>query len=218
MARAKSQSAQRYPLTAILGSDAGVRLCRELLVHGGQLSRTELARRTGLSLSSVMSGVLPLVAAGLVTAAGSGRGVLYGVRADHPLAAALSALFSAEETRFGAVLDSIRIAAAAPDVIALWLFGSVARGHDRPDSDLDLALVAEPDRLTALADGVRDRLVAPSGQLHYRPVVTALGTDDVLRLAAVPDPWWLNVADDAIALIGRRPTELADWLRRRRTA
>ena len=37
----------------------------------------------------------------------------------------------------------------APDVIAAWLFGSVARGDARPDSDIDVALLTgrtEPPR------------------------------------------------------------------------
>ena len=49
MARSSPQSAQRYPLTTILGTDATVRLLRELARHGGQLSAPDLMRRSGLA-------------------------------------------------------------------------------------------------------------------------------------------------------------------------
>jgi predicted nucleotidyltransferase len=38
------------------------------------------------------------------------------------------------------------VAAIAP--IQVWLFGSVARGNDNPDSDIDLLIVVEPHRRT----------------------------------------------------------------------
>lgn len=40
--------------------------------------------------------------------------------------------------------------ASFPEVAAAWLFGSVARGDERPDSDLDLGLVFRRRRETAV--------------------------------------------------------------------
>src|SRR3954471_9946896 len=149
MARSAHQSAQRYPLTFILGMDAGVRLARELARHGGQLSAPDLVRRTGLAKASVARGLEVLVEAGIVGTAGTGRSVLHRLRPEHPLTPALAALFEAEERRFQAILDGARSAAESvgPGLVALWLFGSVARGEDGAESDLDLALVAEPEAL-----------------------------------------------------------------------
>lgn len=216
MARATHQSAQRYPLTSILGTDAGVRLVRELSRHGGQLSAPDLGRRTCLAKASVARGLHVLEGAGIVETAGTGRSLLYRLSPHHPLAPALSALFEAEERRFQAILDSAKGAAesAGPGLLALWLFGSVARGEDRTDGDLDLALVAEPDALPGSTDAVRDDLVAPSEKMGFRFSVVALGTDDVVRLAAERDPWWLGVIRDAVPLIGRRPEDLASALTR----
>jgi DNA-binding transcriptional ArsR family regulator len=216
MVRAAHHSAQRYPLTSILGTDAGVRLLRELARHGGQLSAPDLARRTGLAKASVARGIESLKATGIVTTAGTGRSVLYRLRPDHPLSSALSTLFGAEEQRFQSILDSARRAAesAGRGLIALWLFGSVARGEDRADSDLDLALVAKPEALPRLADAVRDGLVAPAETLGFTPTLVTLGTDDVVRLAAQRDPWWIGVTTDVVPLIGGRPQDLVAALRR----
>lgn len=216
MVRAAHQSAQRYPLTSILGTDAGVRLLRELARHGGQLSAPDLARRTGLAKASVARGIESLAATGIVTSAGTLRSVLYRLRSDHPLSPVLSTLFEAEERRFQSILDSARSAAesAGRGLVALWLFGSVARGEDLADSDLDLALVAEPEALSRLADGVRDGLVATSEVLGFTPSLVTLGTDDVVRLAAQRDPWWTGVTRDVLPLIGGRPDDLVAALRR----
>ncbi len=216
MARAACQSAHRYPLTSILSTDAGVRIVRELARHGGQLSAPDLVRRTGLAKASVARGLEVLKEVGIIETAGTGRSVLYRVRQAHPLAPALSALFDAEEERFRAILDSAKSAAAAAGsgMVALWLFGSVARGQDRADSDLDLALVAEPQALPSVADKLRDGLVAPGEKMGFTPSVVALGTDDVVRLAAERDPWWIAVIRDAVPLIGACPEDLASRLTR----
>lgn len=216
MARGKLQSVQRYPLTTILGTDATVRLLRELARHGGMLSAPELVRRTGLAVASVARGLEVLERVGVVEALGSGRAVLHRLRTDHPLARALDTLFEAEDARFRDVLDSVRQAAgvAGAGVVAVWLYGSVARGEDGPGSDLDLVLVADPDVLPALADALRDGLLAPGERLGFTPSVVALGTQDVLRLDAGHDPWWTSLVGDALAVLGPRPGELASLLRR----
>lgn len=216
MARAAHQSVLRYPLTTILGTDAAVRLLRELAGHGGQLSAPDLVRRTALAKASVARGLEALVAANVVATAGSGRSLLYRIAQDHPLSPALRSLFEAEDRLFHSILDSIKSAAqsAGQGVVAVWLYGSVARREDRTDSDLDLALVAKAKALPRLADSFRDALVAPGERLGFNASVVTLGTSDVVRLAAERDPWWENVARDALALIGARPEDLAAMLRR----
>lgn len=216
VARSKLQSVQRYPLTTILGTDATVRLLRELTRHGGMLSAPELVRRTDLAVASVARGLEALERVGIVEALGTGRAVLHRLRTDHPLARALDTLFEAEETRFQAVLDSVREAAGAAGVgiVAVWLYGSVARGEDGLGSDLDLAFVADRSTLHALADALRDELLVPGERLGFSPSVVALGTHDVLRLNAEHDPWWTSSVSDAIPVMGPHPRELASVLRR----
>ena len=233
MARAVHQSVQRYPLTVILGTDAGVRLTRELALHGSQLAAPDLVRRTGLAKASVARGLATLEGSGAVQAVGTGRSVLYSLRPEHPLTAALVAVFEAEEGRFQAMLASAKDAArlVGPGLVALWLFGSVARGEDREDSDLDLALVfddaphrrddnaehcrGQPGKLPGLADAFRDAMAAFAERAGVSPSVVALGADDVVRLSAERDPWWLQVVRDAIALVGERPEALVARLARR---
>ncbi|UVK49234.1 helix-turn-helix domain-containing protein (plasmid) [Mesorhizobium sp. AR07] len=73
MARSTSQSALRYPLIIILGTDENVRLLRELSRHGGLLSSPLLADRSGLARASVWSALGTLEGIGIVSSEGTGR-------------------------------------------------------------------------------------------------------------------------------------------------
>lgn len=210
MARSAAQSVQRYPLTLMLGTEANVRLLREISRHGGQVSAPDLVARTGLAKTSVWAGLASLDEVGIVAVAGTGRARLYSIRVDHPLRPALDGLFEAEERRFDAVLESVRVAArgCGPGVVAVWLYGSVARGEDRPGSDLDIAVVAVDGRVAAIVDAFRDALHPAGEALGFMPSVVELGIADAARLAGERDPWWVGVVRDAVVLFGPRPDEV----------
>ena len=89
MARSAPQSFQRRPLTAALGTEANVRILRELALHGGQLSAPSLVTRTVLAKASVRTGLAVLLQAGVVAVAGSGHAKLYSLRRSYPLRAPL---------------------------------------------------------------------------------------------------------------------------------
>ena len=224
MARAFHQSMQRYPLSVIMSTDAGVRLPRELALHGGLLAAPDLARRTGLSKASVARGLAALEGSGAFRSVGSGRSVLYGLSPDPPLAPAIQGLFEAESARFRDLLEGARNAArsAGPDLVALWLYGSVARGGDGEDSDVDFALIFGadraaadgPDRRQELADAFRDEMASLSRTAAFTPSLVVLDTDDVARLASERDPWWTGVLADAQALVGEAPEAMATRIAR----
>jgi len=210
MPRSVVQSAQRYPLTTILGTETNVRLLRELSRHGGQLSAPSLVSRTGLAKTSVWAGLTSLEDTGVVLVAGTGRARLYSLRVDHPLHSALGALFEAEERRFEAVLDAIRAAAGGcePAVLAVWVYGSVARGQDRPGSDFDIAVLATDEAPASVSDTMRESLQQAGSSLGFTPSVVSICKQDASRLARERDPWWAGIVRDAIVVLGPRPDEV----------
>lgn len=218
MSRPSNQSAQRYPLTGIFGVEANVRLLRELSRHGGRLSAPDLAARAGLARASAWRALAGLEKAGIVASEGSERTRLYRLRGEHSLSAVISDLFEAEETRFASIREILRFEAYRLGALAVWIYGSVARGEDRPDSDLDIVFVAGPDEQDRAANAFREALVEPAERLGFVPSVTGLSLGDIERLSDERDPWWAGVVADATAVMGPRPDELAARLRRGRAA
>jgi predicted nucleotidyltransferase len=138
------------------------------------------------------------------------------LRADHPLAAPLVALFAAEREQVDRVLGAIREAAAdlQPAPLAVWLFGSVARGEDEPTSDVDVALVSALPEPTPQADALRDAIAAALPAREHRVSVIAFGPADVRRLAGEDAEIWRELARDAVVLAGDAPAGVLEHVLR----
>jgi predicted nucleotidyltransferase len=217
MAKHRQQSVLRYPLTVILGSVANVRTLRELVRHGGELSAPSLVKRTGLAKASVRQALQILETMKIVETLGAERSRLFRVQRKHPLAAALDELFQEEERRFEAVLSAIRVATdRCVGLTAAWLYGSVARGEDRETSDIDVAVVGEPEAMPLIEQTLREALMEAEERLAFRASVVAIDTRDVLRLAAENDRWWTGLADASLGIVGDPPDVLLERLKRQR--
>jgi predicted nucleotidyltransferase len=215
--RPASQSYLRHPLSSLLGSEAVVRVLRELALHGRELSTPLPARRTGLTDPSVRSVLAQLRDARLLRVYGQGRAASYQLDVAHPLGAMLLELFIREDQRPKSLFDALRDAAERLGVLALWLFGSAARGQDRVGSDLDLLLAVEDEaEVDRVADAFRD-VVAEIGEEQRLTIsVVPVSGDDVLRLAGTDDPFWRELLADAQPLHGPGPQSLLAALKRAR--
>ncbi|MEX2608841.1 MAG: nucleotidyltransferase domain-containing protein [Gemmatimonadota bacterium] len=212
-----SQSALRFPLSAIFSSEGNVRVLRELFRHGGELSAPSIAKRVGLSRQHTTRILRGLAALEVVESVGVGGHPSHRARRIHPLYAVLDGLFHVEAQRFGEIADAIRTAARAdPPPEAVWLYGSVARREDTPGSDVDVAVVIPGGDMAVdrAADEIRERLARSEETLGFSASVVAISLDDVLRLSA-GDSWWTNVTREAIALDGPDPAQLAAHMRRK---
>lgn len=206
---ASPRSTLRQPLNAALAGEGHVRVLRELFRHGGELGAADVAARVGLSPQHVRDVLAHLARLGLVDRLGPGRARLYRARLAHPLAEPLAALFAVEEGRFAALLAAVRDAAAAvrPRPLAVWLYGSVARGEDTPESDVDLAVVAEGSELDAVLGGLREHLRDTAEALGVELALVGATPADVARGEA-GDLWWRGVVHDAVPVFGPDPKTL----------
>lgn len=113
-----------------------------LLLHPGrELLQRELVEAAGAGRGRGQVLARDLVEAGLARARRVGRAVLLSANPDHPLFPELRALLA----KTSGVADRVR-AALAPwqeRIAVAVVFGSVARGGERPDSDLDLLVVGD---------------------------------------------------------------------------
>jgi predicted nucleotidyltransferase len=215
MSKLSAQSAFRYPLSTVFSGQVAVRVSRELYVHGGPLTIRELVARTGATRKSVSVVVNSLLSLGLVRRVGSAQAGLFQAVTEHPFSSPLAALFGAEDERVRNTYDAVRKAAAEtfPTPLAVWLYGSVARGEDTPTSDLDVAVCAHDDEVEEVVDAMREALRPAGEQLAVRFSLVGLSPRDIIRLASERDPFWTSLVQDARSLSGPRPE---DFLRLRR--
>ncbi len=209
--RPKKLGVLAYPLDALLGREANVRVLREMVAHGGYLSSSEIARRTRLTRMGALASLHDLERLQMIETAGSKHAILHRLSTEHPLATWIVALFEAEAERSAAIFQLIgeTVLHAAPDTAAVWVYGSVARNEDGPGSDLDVAVVLRDDAAPQLVwDDMQARLAALGLAQKFQPSLVLLNEMDVRRLADEGDNWWRAISAEAKTIVGDTPAAL----------
>jgi predicted nucleotidyltransferase len=197
------------PLDAILGTVANVRVLRVLTEHGGALGATMIATRARVARQSAWNAIARLSELGIIESFGEPVGTLFRLSPEHPLAPALRALFQTETERVERLFDAIRKAARAmkPAPIAVWLYGSVARGDDRADSDIDLAILSPNGHTGAQEMAFTDALYPFLGELTSRMSIIGMTRTDIRRMKRGRERLWKEIQRDAVPIFGPAPAE-----------
>jgi predicted nucleotidyltransferase len=178
------------------------------MAFGAPLSVAQVAADCGLTTRGVRLVLESLASQGLVHVLGQPRSQLYSVAMLHPMAGALKSLFAHEHHRWESLQETLRQALGSwREVRSAWLYGSVARGEDRPGSDVDILLVLG-ERGVDVSHRVRDAVQALGDRLglHFSAVVLA---PEELAAVKPGDAWWSDVVRDAKVLKGVSPAKEA---------
>ena len=138
-------------LENILGSKVKIKLVRALLNHPNQTySGRELARQVeGISHMAVFKSLKDLIAFNLVKVEYHGGVQLIKLNRKSCLYKPLEFIFNYEETTRDQLIREIRkIFSKKKDMGAVVLFGSVAKGEEEIDSDIDLLIITEDKERT----------------------------------------------------------------------
>lgn len=209
------------PLDEALNSTSKIRLLRLLVEQDRTVSAREAARLTGMSRPAILAAIDDLSGLGLIRREESGRQFLCRANHDHKLVQlALKPLFRVEVGWPEYVFAAIREALADPakpatespvgrGIVAAWLFGSVARGRDKPDSDLDLfVLTTTEEEAERASERLGDALGRWQRELgaDVRPIV--MSRHKAISQLEKGNPFIRAATRDARTIVGHIPKEL----------
>lgn len=146
----------RLPET-LLTSPARVAVLKALLrSRGREWSGRELAKASGVSAPQTMEALYRLYDEALVRQRRAGRASLWMLEERHFLIERLRPLLTLDPESHRALVNALEAGLSRSGASEAWLFGSIARGDEDPNSDVDI-LVVFPDKRRAAAWGKRLR-------------------------------------------------------------
>jgi predicted nucleotidyltransferase len=151
--------------------------------------------RDDFSLWTVQEALKDLAGLGLVTTETVGRAGVHRINEEHVAIGPLRTLLSPVALLKGVLQDIV-----GDEVRSVVVFGSVGRGEPGPDSDIDLAVIAEAgwDDRARIEDTVRARMGRACDVLAFTPT-------EFTRLAAEGEPVVAAILSDGVVLIGSLP-------------
>jgi predicted nucleotidyltransferase len=127
-------------LAGFLGSEARARLLARFVVHPDRREHVRgLERHTGIGKRSLQAELERLVEMGLVRRERDDNRVIYSREAARPEWRAIESLVAT----YGPAHVLRDTLSGVPGVEAAFVFGSLARGDARPDSDIDLLIYGD---------------------------------------------------------------------------
>ena len=195
----------------LLGQTRSAVLSLLLLHPEASLHVRELARLTGVSPGSLHRELRALAALGLLIRDEIGRQVHYRANRQSPAFDDLAGLLR-KTAGIGDVLRQA-LAPLAEKIILAFVYGSVAAGEERADSDVDLMVLGSAsfaDLAHALAgiEAALRREVNPTS-MPLQVFAERLAHNDgfAARVAAGPHIWLIGVEDDLAELAAHRKAE-----------
>lgn len=125
-------------LPRILGSRIRAELFRLLFTRPAkELHVREIERRTGFNDRAIRQELANLTQLGLLAARRDGNRLYYSARRDHPLYGDIRSV----TLKTSGLMDVLRDSLCGDEVVSAFVFGSVARGDEAVDSDIDLMVI-----------------------------------------------------------------------------
>jgi predicted nucleotidyltransferase len=177
----------RSALDPLLGSSNKLRLLRVLLpAPDRRWTGRELAAAARVSTAQAARDLNDFLDVGIVARDVQGKSYSWRVNSQHVLIGELSRLFNFEAHLRDTLVRDVRELIVSSPIRQALLFGSVARGDERPDSDVDLfvELRAPRDRESVVSalEMVRKRVWDRYGN----PVTSLVYTEAETRTPANP--------------------------------
>lgn len=146
-------------LNDILGNKTKVNLLRAFFTYPEkEFTESELQRIAGIPQASVHRNVKSLLETGLLDRKRIGKANLYLLNKEHILYPPLNSGFESEKNILMELKKMMAgIVRSPPEVEMVILFGSIIKGMERADSDIDIFIVCKGDK-SQLEDKLKDMI------------------------------------------------------------
>ena len=209
----------RQPLDPVFAAPSHLAVCRALLDTAEGMSGRQVARQAGINHQTCAVALGRLEELGVVRRQGSGQSQLFQLSRENLLVRdLLIPLLRKEREVFPRVVRRVGELAAGRYVRAL-VFGSVARGEERRESDLDILLIADGPRGQASTRQAANELravMAKEWGLRVNAIVLTQRAVEVRRQRR--DPLIANILREGIEIAIDRRKDRAGAPARAKTA
>jgi len=168
-----------HALDDILGNKLKLRILRLFCISGGEYTGREIARLTGYSQTYALRALSDLEANGVLFRRDVSRAHLYSLNEEHMLVEELSSIFELERSALAKIAQDFK-RELGESLEFIVVFGSVARGEERPNSDIDMVLTLKDGSkagVEEMIDAVSNASMAASGN----PISPILATETELE-------------------------------------
>jgi predicted nucleotidyltransferase len=204
------------PLDGLFETRSHVRVLRALdeLPIDFAVSAREVARRAGISHPTASSVLASLRDQGVVEVRRAPGADGFQLNRDHVAAEKLRALFEWERGLREELASFLRdeINRIPASISAAILFGSFVRAEMTPDSDIDIAVFGEPEKVDTVTAAMHEVGEAVRRRFGNRlsVVVAPAPLDQLLRSGRKGFRLWRQIASEGVPLIGSLGPEAAD--------
>ncbi|HDP69596.1 MAG TPA: hypothetical protein ENN38_02165 [Actinobacteria bacterium] len=146
-------------LEEILGKKSDIAILRVLVEKDLELTGRQIAQLTGLNHRTCQLSLKNLVTQGIVSLRKIGKSNLFKLKRENVLVKnGILPLFEAEHQLLSTVQFLISDKLGTKKILSLILFGSVALGQEKPDSDLDVCVIVADEESKVFVEQEEDLL------------------------------------------------------------
>lgn len=197
------------PLDTVLGQNSKVKILRFLIRTEAELNGREIAKAVGLSHVKCHSALQELVPHGFVSMRRIGKSTVYHVEMENFLVKELlKPLFDKEQQLLNGLVKLL-LSGLSFQPRTIVLFGSLAKGQARPDSDIDLLVVIPNGESLRKAKGdfgeIEEKVIKSYGN-RLAPVI--IKEKELFRKYRQPNPFYKEIVKTGRVIWGKPLLEI----------
>lgn len=169
-----------HPLNTVLNSDKKVRILRFLCRKGGEWSGRRLAGELSMNVATTHRILRQLREATVLDFRQVGNHFIYSLRDEHALIRSCVRPLFAQEAQLAEQLSALLREALGggrrSSIVSVVLYGSIARGQERPTSDIDLLVLVTSEEAKVAARQALDQVGETVLRTFGNPLAPYLNT------------------------------------------